>query len=126
MNEEIFEELDLTEEKTEENKIEAEKYLPLGSVVLLKNGKKRLMITGYLPVDMESKDRIFDYCGCVYPIGVIRTDQVLMFNHENIVEISAIGYQDEEQKEFLAKLKETVTEDAKKEILEKIKASTKE
>lgn len=97
-----------------------EKYLPIGSVVLLKNGKKRLMITGYATIDMEKKDKIFDYCGCIFPCGIISTDQTLLFNHEDITKIFAVGYQDEEQKEYVNKIKENLTEENKKSILEKV------
>lgn len=34
-----------------------EKYLPIGSVVKLKDGEKRLMITGYLPIEDDSKEK---------------------------------------------------------------------
>lgn len=98
-----------------------EKYLPIGSVVLLRNGKKRLMITGYASIDMEKKDKIYDYCGCIFPCGIIKTDQIILFNHEDISKIYAFGYQDEEQKEFVKKIKEALTEEAKKSILEKVK-----
>ena len=30
-----------------------EKFLPIGTVVLLKNGTKKIMITGYLPVSKD-------------------------------------------------------------------------
>ena len=47
--------------------------LPLGSIVLLNNGSKKLMITGYLVSTPEYPDHIFDYCGCMYPEGTIRS-----------------------------------------------------
>ena len=31
-----------------------EKYLPIGTVVLLTNGTKKVMITGYLPIDVKN------------------------------------------------------------------------
>ena len=97
-----------------------EKYLPIGSVVLLKNGKKRLMITGYAIVDTVNKDKIYDYCGCIYPIGVISTEQTLLFNHEDIKNIYAIGYQDEDYKEHIKKIKDFMTEDNINNILKKL------
>ena len=36
-----------------------DKYLPIGSVVLLKGGKKRAMITGFCSVAQEKQDKIF-------------------------------------------------------------------
>ena len=32
-----------------------EKFLPIGSVVKLKDGQKRLMITGFLPIEQNEK-----------------------------------------------------------------------
>lgn len=43
-------------------------FLPVGTVVLLKNGKKRVMITGFC-VQPQGKDEAYDYSGCLYPEG---------------------------------------------------------
>ena len=45
-------------------KTEYKKYLPLGSVVLLKGAKKKLMINGYATIDIKKKDKVYDYSGC--------------------------------------------------------------
>lgn len=100
-----------------------EKYLPIGSVVLLKNGTKRMMITGYASIDMKNKDKVYDYMGCLYPEGVITTNESLLFDHDNIEKVFCVGYQDEEQKEFIAKLKELLTEDTIKDMLEKARST---
>ena len=85
-----------------------EKYLPIGSVVMLKNGTKRLMITGFgiQPSDDESK--IYDYCGCLFPEGVLDTEEVAVFNHEQIDKVYCIGFKDEEQEKFMQELKENL------------------
>ena len=80
------------------------RYLPLGSVVLLKNAKKRIMITGYSLQSPESGERIWDYTGCLWPEGVISSDKTLLFDHGDINQIFAIGYSDEEQKKFMVAL----------------------
>lgn len=95
-----------------------DKYLPLGSIVLLKGGKKRLMISGYATIDINKKDKMFDYCGCLYPMGVLSTDQNFLFDHEQIEKIYSLGYVDDEAKEFLRQLKENLTEENIKKILE--------
>ena len=77
------------------------KYLPLGSVVLLKGGYKKVMIMGFAPVNMANKEETYDYIGCLYPEGVLKTDVNIVFNHDNIQQIFAIGLRDEEQKEFM-------------------------
>ncbi len=94
-----------------------EKYLPIGSVVILKGAKKRIMITGYAQIDMEKKDKVYDYCGCLFPQGIISTENTLLFNHDKIEKIFAIGYSDDEGKDFLEKLKETLTEENMQKML---------
>ena len=85
-----------------------EKYLPIGSVVLLKNAKKRVMVTGFAVRGKEMEDKMFDYIGCLYPEGVITTDKNLLFNHEQIDQIFYLGYVDDEWKNLEPKLKEIV------------------
>lgn len=94
-----------------------EKYLPLGSVVLLKGAKKKLMVTGYASIDMNKKDKVYDYCGCLYPEGVITTEQTILFDHLDIEKIFCIGFSDEEQKEFSKKLKTALKEENIEKIL---------
>ena len=94
-----------------------EKYLPLGTVVLLKDAKKRVMISGYFPVDNVTKE-VHDYSSCFWPIGYLDSKSMIVFNKEDIESISCIGYVDEEQKQFnleLEKLnKEKITEELEK------------
>ena len=80
------------------------KYLPIGSVVILKGSYKKIMITGYSPVNQETKEIMFDYMACLYPEGIIQNDYNILFNHEDIKKIYAIGLQDEEQKDFIKEL----------------------
>ena len=50
-----------------------EKYLPMGSVVLLKDAKKRIMITGFC---LETEDgKMYDYTGCLYPEGYVSSEE---------------------------------------------------
>lgn len=86
-----------------------EKYLPIGSVVLLKDAKKRVMITGYVVKSPQHGERIFDYIGCLYPEGCISQDKNLLFDHKDIAQIFALGYTDEEQKVFMVKLHDAVS-----------------
>ena len=96
-----------------------EKYLPIGTVVLLKGGKKRAMITGFCSVAQENQEKIYDYSGCVYPEGYLSSNQVCLFDHDQIEKIFFVGYADEEEKEFkdklnkiIASIEETKTEEA--------------
>ena len=76
-----------------------EKLLPIGSVVLLRGGSKRVMIMGYIAT-MEGGRDIYDYTGCLYPEGVIDDESVSFFNHDDIERVYFIGFQDGEQLKF--------------------------
>ena len=74
-----------------------EKYLPIGSVVRLKNAKKNVMITGYL---VKYDDKIYDYTCCLFPGGIVSLNDVLVFNHDEIEEIYYLGYRNESYKKL--------------------------
>ena len=78
--------------------------LSLGSIVILKEGTKKLMVVGYLPVTKEKQ--MYDYSGCIWPEGVLTSDSAILFNHDQIKEVISKGYVDDEQKEFNTKLEE--------------------
>ena len=72
--------------------------LPNGSVVLLKNAEKRLMICGWYPVTEDGLE--FDYLSHPYPEGYIDEDSTLLFNHKEIERIDFIGFVDAEYQIF--------------------------
>lgn len=86
------------------NEIE-KKFLPIGTVAMLKNGTKRVMITGFCSAAQENPDKVWDYTGCPYPEGYISSDQTCLFNHEQIDKIYYLGLkEDEEEKLFKEQL----------------------
>lgn len=76
--------------------------LPIGSIVLLKGGERKLMICGRI-VSGGENDEIFDYVGCIYPEGVIDSSNMLFFNRDTIKEKYFIGFQDKEEMDFREK-----------------------
>lgn len=78
--------------------------LPIGSIVRLQNGQKRLMITGVLQSKEDELDKQYDYLGILYPEGHIGGDFQYLFNQEDIDEIFFRGYEDQERQAFLEKL----------------------
>lgn len=80
-----------------------EKLLPLGSIVLLKEGMQKLVVVGRGAVYEEpqtGKEKFSDYMGVIYPTGV-NPETTIFFEHENIDEIVFEGYSDEEEERFL-------------------------
>ena len=83
-----------------------EKYLPIGTVVLLKNGSKTIMITGYLAMKQDSNDKTtFDYSACLFPEGLLSSNQNIVFNHEQINIILFEGFKNEQSEMFLNEVK---------------------
>lgn len=78
--------------------------LPIGSIVLLIEGEKKLMITGIMQNDSSGTKKDFDYLGILYPEGHIGEKYQFLFNHEDIIQVIFRGYEDDERTEFLAKL----------------------
>lgn len=74
--------------------------LPIGSVVLLKNGTKRVMIIGVCQMETGEEKKLWDYVGCAYPEGFIGGNRNFLFNEDQVERLYAIGYQDEEQFAF--------------------------
>ena len=74
--------------------------LPIGTIVKLKNGERKLMIINRTPLfDDKGTVGYFDYCACLYPEG--QADQEMyFFNEDDIDEICFIGYVDENEEEF--------------------------
>ena len=83
-----------------------EKYLPVGTVVLLKDATKKVMIVGYFP--MDEKKEVYDYTACVYPEGILSPDKSLAFNHNQIKEIIHMGLEDAESKKINEELKKMI------------------
>lgn len=73
-----------------------EKFLPIGTVILMKDATKRLMITGYCSSTPENSEKVYDYVGCLFPEGNLAGDEVALFNHDQIGNILHMGLDDQE------------------------------
>lgn len=82
-----------------------EGLLPIGTVVLLKNSQKRVMIIGVLQKQLKDGEPvIWDYSACFYPEGYMGPDKTFLFNSDQIEKVFAVGYQDQEQFAFKDKI----------------------
>ena len=86
--------------------LKTEGRLPAGSVVLLKDSTKKVMIMGFCQNRPGEPGKVYDYCGCLYPEGYLAPDRIYLFDHEQIGRVYSIGYIDEEQYRFQALLDE--------------------
>ena len=86
--------------------MQIKQLLPIGSVVLLKDGQKKLMIFGIMQTDTGADNAEYDYIGVMYPEGNVGEEMQFLFNHSDVAEVFHRGYEDEERNTFLAQLEE--------------------
>ncbi|MCR5144628.1 MAG: DUF4176 domain-containing protein [Lachnospiraceae bacterium] len=82
--------------------------LPIGSVVLIGNSKKKVMIVGVCQKGGQNPDTIWDYTGVIFPEGYLDSEKMFLFNREQISHIYSLGYQDEEQMVFIKKAEKII------------------
>lgn len=78
-------------------------YLPLGSIVRLKGGSKKMMIYGRAQ-KAGATGKMYDYLACLYPQGFIKANMLLCFNEDQIEEVLFTGYSDEDETQFVERL----------------------
>ena len=81
------------------------KDLPIGTVVLLRGGLKKVMITGYSSVSREDSEKVYDYNGCIFPEGLMENIYCL-FDASQIEDVLYMGLESEEKVNHINKLYE--------------------
>ena len=81
-----------------------EDWLPVGSMVRLKDGERPVMVAGYMAIG-GSDGRIWDYVGYPYPVGRMDSRDYF-FDKESVEEIYLVGYLDQLGRQFQAFLEE--------------------
>lgn len=78
------------------------KLLPIGSVVQLYGGTKKIMIMGYCSKSSDN-DKMFDYNGCIFPEGVME-EIYCLFNSDQIETVYFKGLENEQSEEYMKKI----------------------
>ncbi len=73
--------------------------LPIGTVVLLEGGTRKVMICGYSSKG-DDDEKVYDYNGCIFPEGFLE-NIYLLFNHDQIDEVCFIGYKTDEYEDYI-------------------------
>lgn len=87
-----------------------EKFLPIGTVVRLKEAENCLMVTGFC-VKKDEEEKIYDYIACMYPQGIISPDLNFLFDHVDIEEILFLGFSNDLEKEYKKALNEVINKE---------------
>lgn len=82
-----------------------DEFLPIGSVVLLKGGNKRIMICGRIQAQAGS-DIIYDYSACYYPEGIVDPQSMFFFNRDAIETVYFRGYEDQDELDYRHELEQ--------------------
>ncbi len=85
-------------------------FLPIGTIVLLNGGTKKVMITGFCAIPNDNEHKMYDYSGCLYPEGIINSNEVCLFNNNQISEVIFKGFQNEEEQNFKVELQTTINQ----------------
>jgi len=84
-------------------KLLKKELLPLGSVVVLKEGTKEVMIFARKK-RIEEDTKIYDYVACLYPEGYIPYGQSYFFDHAKIDKVLHMGFVNEAEKYYKIEL----------------------
>ena len=79
--------------------------LPIGSVVLLQDGKKKVMIIGIKQMNIDTQVE-YDYLAVLYPEGFLADQSMFFFNHDAIEDVYHMGYRNQEHDSFRERLEE--------------------
>jgi hypothetical protein len=80
------------------------KDLPIGTVVLLRGGLKKVMITGYSSVSREDSEKVYDYNGCIFPEGLME-NVFCLFDASQIEEVFYEGLRNDDYENYTEKRK---------------------
>ena len=73
----------------------------------MKDATRGIVIIGYSVFEKE-KDKIWDYLGCAYPMGVVSSENNLLFDQNQIDKVIFEGYLDSEGKKIMDSLREKI------------------
>ncbi len=79
--------------------------LPIGTVVLLEGGTKKVMICGYSS-KAKDEDKVYDYNGCVFPEGFLN-NTFCLFDKKQIQDVCYMGYIDNDYNKQVDKILST-------------------
>ena len=67
------------------------------------------MVCGRVQTDVAT-GKTYDYSACLYPEGMINSEEMYLFDNENIETLFFIGFQDEEEIAFRKFIDEQLAE----------------
>lgn len=79
--------------------IDFKEFLPIGSVVLLNEAKKKIMVIGIMQINVDD-ERMYDYMGVLFPEGYVGPASCFLFNKADIAEVVSEGYRCDDQNLF--------------------------
>ena len=85
--------------------MKAEEYLPVGTVISLRDAIRKIMIIGIMQEQRKEEQTVFyDYAGVIFPEGLITAKSIILFNHKDINDVVFRGYENPERQDFIVRL----------------------
>ena len=85
-----------------------EGLLSIGSIVRIeKHPEQQLQIVGQGQANVQTQ-QVYDYAAVLCPQGYIDGDHLILFNNEDITEVDAYGYMDDESIEYTTHIENIV------------------
>jgi hypothetical protein len=86
--------------KGDNDMFRTDEWLPIGSVVHVKDSNRLLMVAGTMQVDQET-GLLWDYMGYPFPEGNMKPGQDVMFDKDGIDGVYFLGYQPAEGLDYI-------------------------
>lgn len=83
--------------------------LPIGSVVTLQGGTKKIMIVGRIQEE-KATGTSYDYSAVFYPEGILDPNELFLFQHTDIDLIYFVGLQESEEFAFRSFMEQRLKE----------------
>jgi len=97
--------------------------LPIGTVVLLSGGTKKIMITGYSSKTLDDT-KVYDYNGCVFPEGFVE-NVFCLFDKNQIEDVIYMGLKNEEYDNYVRKMTTDIDFNSVNELIKSENSSSK-
>lgn len=91
------------------NRETIKEILPIGSVVTLQGGTKKIMIIGRIQEE-NATGVSYDYSAVYYPEGIIDPNELFLFQHTDIDLIYFVGLQESEEFAFRSFMEQRLKE----------------
>ena len=98
---------ELTSQQSQEL-LASKSFLPIGTIVVLKNSNQKEMIVGVLQYEGNDKSKMYDYAAVLYPVGSTSSPDDYAFDKSQIQRVYYLGYWDSQEDDLQQRIKDAL------------------